>query len=139
VALNVDGSDSTQPVILFLVTNSFTDKTRAGAASQWRIRSSDFCLSGVFCSEVNRIKSPGCQQLQGWRGFCFLGQISSLSPHLHPLCSSTDIPSDRHLLRRSPHFLTRNHSKSYCLPSKSFLQAFGSFCSMSPQFRANSV
>jgi hypothetical protein len=37
MALNVVGSDSTQPVILFLATNSYTDKIRAGAASQWRI------------------------------------------------------------------------------------------------------
>jgi len=66
VALNVDGSDSTQPVILFLATNSCADKTRAGAASQWRIQSSEFRLSGVFCSEVNQIKSPGCWQIQGW-------------------------------------------------------------------------
>lgn len=53
MALNADGSDSTQPAILYLDTNSRTDKTRADAASRHRIRSSESCLSGVFCSEVN--------------------------------------------------------------------------------------
>jgi hypothetical protein len=38
---------------VFLATNSCTDKTRAGALSQRRIRSSESRLSGVFCSEVN--------------------------------------------------------------------------------------
>ena len=42
MALNVDGSDSTQTVILFLATNSCTDKTRTRALSSWKDQSAQF-------------------------------------------------------------------------------------------------
>ena len=99
-------SDGTQPVILFF-SHKFMRRQNKSRCSI-RAENPIVWVPSVRCfllwTELNQI--PRMLATSRLVMLPFSGQISLFSPHLHLLCSSMDIPHDRHLLQRTHHFLT---------------------------------